>query len=222
MAASQAAPFGDFGLGVGRDQPGARARLDRHVANGHPPFHRQSADRRARIFDHMASAAGCADLADDREHDILGADPLAEHAIDGDPHILGLVLDQGLGGKNMLEGADAMRERAKGAMRRGMAIAADDRRARQRKTLFGADHMNDALAKVVLIEIFDAELPGILGELFDLNTAFGIVDAMRAIGGGDIVIDDRERFLRRTRRPLNRNPSKACGLVTSCTRWRSM
>jgi len=94
-----------------------------------------------------------------------------------------------------------MRERAKGAMRRGMAIAADDRRARQRKTLFGADHMNDALAKVVLIEIFDAELPGILGELFDLNTAFGIVDAMRAIGGGDIVIDDRERFLRRTNAP---------------------
>jgi len=42
------------------------------------------------------------------------------------------------------------------------------------------------LAKVVLIEIFDAELPGILGELFDLNTAFGIVDAMRAIGGGTL------------------------------------
>jgi len=46
--------------------------------------------------------------------------------------------------------------------------------------------MNDALAKVVLIEIFDAELPGILGELFDLNTAFGIVDAMRAIGVGTL------------------------------------
>ena len=27
---------------------------------------------------------------------------------------------------------------------------------------------------------------------------------------------------RRTRRPLMRRPSKACGLVTSCTRWRSM
>jgi len=46
----------------------------------------------------------------------------------------------------------------------------------------------------VLIEIFDAELPGILGELFDLNTAFGIVDAMRAIGGGDIVIDEPRAF----------------------------
>jgi len=26
----------------------------------------------------------------------------------------------------------------------------------------------------------------------------------------------------RTRRPARRSPSKACGLVTSCTRWRSM
>ncbi len=27
---------------------------------------------------------------------------------------------------------------------------------------------------------------------------------------------------RRTVRPARRRPSKACGLVTSCTRWRSM
>ena len=90
-----------------------------------------------------------------------------------------------------------MRERAEGAMRRGMAIAADDRRAGQCKALFGADDMDDALATIALVEIFDAELPGVRGELFDLNAAFWIVDAIRAIGCRNIVIDHREGFLRR-------------------------
>jgi len=111
----------------------------------------------------------------------------------------------------------------KAAMRRGMAIAADDRRARQRKTLFGADHMNDALAKVVLIEYSMPNSRAFLGELFDLNTAFGIVDAMRAIGGGDIVIDDRERFLRRTNAPAAQpQPLEGLRARHLMHRWRSM
>ncbi len=36
-----------------------------------------------------------------------------------------------------------------------------------------------------------------VGQLLDLNAAFGIVDAMRAIGRRHIVIDDGERLLRR-------------------------
>ena len=61
--------------------------------------------------------------------------------------------------------ADAVRQRAEGAMGGGVAVAADDGRAGKRKTLFGADDVDDALAAVVLVEIFDAEFAGVGGEL---------------------------------------------------------
>ena len=60
-------------LFVRRDQTGPRAAFDRHVADRHAAFHRERADRLAGIFDDMADAAGRADLADDGEHDVLGA-----------------------------------------------------------------------------------------------------------------------------------------------------
>ncbi len=58
---------------VRRDQAGAGARLDRHVADRHAAFHRQLADGAAGILDHVAGAAGRAELADDGEDDVLGA-----------------------------------------------------------------------------------------------------------------------------------------------------
>ena len=45
----------------------------------------------------MPGAAGGADLGDDRQDHVLGADPGAERAVDLDQHILGRRLDQGLG-----------------------------------------------------------------------------------------------------------------------------
>ncbi len=62
------------GLVVHRHQPGARAGLDGHVAHRHAAFHAQSADRRAAELDRVAGAAGGADAADDRQHDVLGGD----------------------------------------------------------------------------------------------------------------------------------------------------
>ncbi len=53
-----------------------------------------------------------------------------------------------------------------------MAVAADDRRARQREALFRPDDMDDPLAAILLVEIFDAEVLGIGGERLDLNAAF--------------------------------------------------
>ena len=89
-ACSHAAPLGamrpalQIGEGrlVGRDQAGARAGLDRHVADRHAAFHRQVADRAAGIFDDMAGAAGGADLADDREDQVLGGDAERQLAVD--------------------------------------------------------------------------------------------------------------------------------------------
>ena len=147
----------------------------------------------------MAGAAGGADLADDREDDVLGEDAFAALAVDDDAHVLGLRLDQRLRRQHMLDlrRADAMRQRAEGAMRRRMAVAADDRRARQGEALLRPDDMDDALAAVVLVEIIDAEILGIGGERLDLDAAFLILDALRAIGGRHIMIDDSERLLRR-------------------------
>ena len=107
----------------------------------------------------MAGAAGGADLADDGEDDVLGGDALRQLAVDDDAHVLGFRLDQRLRRQHMLDlgRADAMRERAEGAVRRGMAVAADDGRARQGEALLRPDDMDDALAAVELVVIFDAE-----------------------------------------------------------------
>ena len=48
---------------VGRDQAGARAAFDRHVADRHALFHRERADGAAGEFEDAAGAAADADLA---------------------------------------------------------------------------------------------------------------------------------------------------------------
>ncbi len=94
-------------------------------------------------------------------------------------------------------GADAVSERAECAVRRRVAVAAHDRRARQGEALFGSDHVHDALPFVELIVILDAEVPGVLIERSDLRDAFGIgIGRVLAIVRRHIVIDHRERLLR--------------------------
>ena len=187
------------GLLVGRDQAGAGTAFDRHVANRHSPFHGERADGLARVFDDMAGSARRADLADDREDDVLRGHALRQDAVDAHQHVLGLALDERLGRQHMLDlaRADAMRERAEGTMRRGVAVAANDRGAGQRESLLGSDHMHDALANIALVEIFDAEFACVPRERIHLRAALRVVDALGAIGGGDVVVDDRERLSRR-------------------------
>ncbi len=108
-AASQSAPCGcarfafqisesDF---VRRDHAGARAGLDRHIAHGHALIHRQRANGRAAIFQHMAGAARDADLADDGEDQILGGHAGPQSALDIDRKGLRLALQQRLGREHM-------------------------------------------------------------------------------------------------------------------------
>ena len=72
--------------------------------------------------------------------------------------------------------------------------------------------------------IFDAEIGGVVGQRLDLDAAFLVLDAEPAVGRGrHVVVDHGQRLFRMaTLRPVMRRPSKACGLVTSWTRWRSM
>jgi hypothetical protein len=77
-----------------------------------------------------------------------------------------------------------------------VAVTADNCGAGQGEALFGANNVNNALAFVAFMEIFDAEILGILGERFNLNAAFFLGNAFAAVGGGHVVIDDSQRALR--------------------------
>ena len=93
------------------------------------------------------------------------------------------------------------------------------------KPCSGPDHVHDALPDVALVEVLDAEFLGVLGERLDLDAALLVLDALRC--GRRVVAmlwsTTASVFSgARTLRLAMRRPSNACGLVTSCTRWRSM
>jgi hypothetical protein len=93
--------------------------------------------------------------------------------------------------------ADAMRQRAESAMGRGVAVAADDRHARQGEALLRADDVHDALAAVLLGIIFDAEIGGVLGQRFNLDAAFLVLDAVHAVRRSrHVVVDHGQRLFR--------------------------
>jgi hypothetical protein len=78
-----------------------------------------------------------------------------------DPHFQRLrpLEQQRLRRQHMLDlgGADAEGQRADAAVAGGVAVAAHDGRAGQRKALFGADDMDDALFAVGRVDVADAE-----------------------------------------------------------------
>src|SRR3974390_982065 len=100
-----------------------------------------------------------------------------------------------------LGGADAVGERAERTVGRGMAVAADERRAGEREALLRSDDVPDALSPVELVEIFKPEQPGVLGEIGDLGGALRIGIGCLAVGGRDVVVDHAERLLRRPHGP---------------------
>ena len=128
---------------------------------------RPSIDRpridRAGIFDDVAGAAAGADLADDgQDHVLGGARPSGSSPSTSIRIVFGLLLHQRLRRQHVLDlaRADAEGQGAEGAVRAGVAVAADDRGAGQREAQLGADDVDDALADVVHVEQLDAELRG--------------------------------------------------------------
>ena len=95
--------------------------------------------------------------------------------------------------------ADTVGERAERPMGGGVAVAAHDRHAGQRKALFRPDDMHDALAAIVLGIVFDAKIGGVPGQCLDLDAAFLVLDALLSLGRGrHIVVDDGKRPFRMT------------------------
>ena len=93
----------------------------------------------------------------------------------------------------------------------------------RRQALLRPDDVHDALADVDHGEIGHAELGDVLLQRLDLDARL----LVRCRGCGRVVgmlwsATAMVASGRRTWRPAMRRPSKACGLVTSWTRWRSM
>jgi hypothetical protein len=86
------------------------------------------------------------ELPNGREDQVLRRDAEAELTRVVDPHRLRAPLDEALGCEDVLDlgGTDSDRQRAEGAVGRGVGVAADDRQSRLGHTQLGADHVDDA------------------------------------------------------------------------------
>ena len=140
---------------VNTDKAHACACFNRHVAQGHPCFHRQTADRAAAKLDGIARTAGRPDASDDRQRDILGRHALTQLTFDANQHRLRLLLHQTLCCQHMLNfgSTDAHGHAAESPVRAGMRIAAHDGHAGQDGTIFWANHVNNALTQILEREI---------------------------------------------------------------------
>ena len=92
--------------------------------------------------------------------------------------------------------ADAEGERPQGAVRGGVAVAADDRHARLRDSQFRADHVHDALIGITQIEQPHAELEAVVAERVDLLLRDRIGDRKPPVGRGDVVVGCGEGGIR--------------------------
>ena len=93
-----------------------------------------------------------------------------------------------------------MGQRAKRAMRGGVAVAAHNGQPRQGEALLRPSHMNNALANVIHRQIFDAKLGAIGFQRFDLQFAFRVFnrrETARSIRCRNIVVGHSKRFMRR-------------------------
>ena len=86
---------------VRRHHASAGTAFDGHVADRHAACHVERPDRIPGIFSHMARAARRADLADDRQHNILAGTAKSQIAIHGNTHVLGGLLQQRLRRQHM-------------------------------------------------------------------------------------------------------------------------
>ena len=162
---------------VGRHHAGARAHLDREVAEREARLDRQRTHAGAGVFDREARAGGGAELADQVEDHVFGRDTGLQRALEAGAQALGLPLYHGLRGDyvDQLGRADAEGQRAHAAVSGRMAVAADQRGAGQGQALLGAHDVDDALS--VLAE----------------------VEQLYAVGAGGLAHRPDQRFPRRMR-----------------------
>ena len=149
----------------------------------------------ARVLDHVAGRAVGADLADQPEDQVLRDDAARGHALEADEHLRRAAVGQRLRREHLLDlaRADAERERAERAVRRGVRVAADDRHAGLRDAELGADHVHDALAAMSAAVAADAELLAVAVERVELLLRELVADRLRERRRRHVVVGRRER-----------------------------
>ena len=182
---------------VHRHETIPRTGFDGHVAQRHARFHGERLHGRPRVLDGMASRPGRADGANDGQRQILGANASAQFALHLHPQVAALALRQALRRQHMLHlrRANALRQSSEGAVRRCMRIPAHDGHPRQRRPLFRADHVNDALAHIRHLDLANGEPLAVLVQRLHLRLGHRIgnpIDARGAIGGGHVVVRRRQ------------------------------
>ena len=180
------------------DHAGAGARLDGHVAHGHPRLHRQLLDGRAAVLEHVALPAAGADPRDDREDDVLRRDAVAQLSVHRDGHGLERPQRQRLRGEHVLDlgRADAERERAERAVRRGVTVTAHHRHPGLRQAELRPDDVHDALFDVTHRVQPDPELRAVLAERVHLRLGDRVRDRQLDVDRRDVVVLRRDGEVR--------------------------
>jgi hypothetical protein len=141
-------------------------------------------------------------FGDDREHDVLGGDARGRRAVNCHAQCLRLLLPQALRRENLLQlrRADTDRVSAERAVRRGVRVAARDDEPGLRDAELRADHVDDALLRMLETEIiFNAVGFGILFEQIEHVEHFGIGDrgeTLLAVARRHVVVGSCERLAR--------------------------
>ena len=136
-------------------------------------------------------------LRDQAEDQVLRAD--AAPGLPGERHAqrVRALLRQRLRGQHVLDlaRADAERERAERAVRRGVRVAADDRHAGLRDAQLGPDDVHDALAPVAHPVVRDAELLHVARERVELLARDVVLDRAREVPRRHVVVGRRDRAI---------------------------
>jgi hypothetical protein len=142
----------------------------------------------------VAGPAADPDARDEREDDVLRADPGREPPIDADLIGLRVALEQRLGREDHLDfaRADPERQRTEGAVGARVRVAAHDRHAGLGETQLRPDHVDDPLAGVTDAVERDPEFRAVRLELADLRRGELVEDRQargrrgdRMVGRGD-------------------------------------
>ena len=187
---------------IGIDVTASGSPLDRHVAEGHPLFHRQRLDGRAGELVGVANAALHTKVANHMQDQILRRHALCKKAIHLNPAHLELVHGQALAGQHIahLTRADPKGDRPESAMGGGMGITASHRHARLGQAQLRGNHVNDALPAAADVVQRDAVLLAVpfQGAEHLLRQRIGERPLLR--GGRHDVVHRGHRALRTTHR----------------------
>ena len=176
----------------------AGASLDRHVADGHALLLGEIVEGGSTVLVGVSDAAVHAEAADDVQDDILGVDAGRELAVHVDAADLGLADRHGLRGEDVahLACADAKSDRSECTVRGGVGVAAGDRGAGLRDTLFGTDDMNDALLAAGKIEEGNSGFGAVLTEFLHHGVGERVGEGLGSLVGRYDVIDGCEGAVR--------------------------